>query len=125
LRQTFVFEDINGRELCRIQERSLRLKETMEIEDANGKRLAMVKKSAMNVMGQDSWSVNIKGEPDFKVDGKVFDHEYTIKRKRDVIAKISKKLLSLKDTYEVEIEPGEDDIVILATVICIDEMASD
>ena len=125
LRQTIVFEDLNGNELCKIQERSLKLKESMEIEDPQGKRLAMVKKASLNIMGQDSWSVNIKGDPDLKVDGKILDHEYTIKQGRNQIAEVSKKWLSFKDSYEVKIESGQDDIVILAVVICIDQMSSD
>ena len=124
LRQTIVFEDQEGNEICQIQERSLRLRETMEIEDAEGKRLAMVKKKSMSLMGQDNWSVNVKGGPDLKVDGNIFDHEYTIGSGRDQIATVSKKLISLRDTYEVEVDPGEDDILILAVVICIDQMSS-
>jgi hypothetical protein len=35
----------HGKELCKIQERMLRIKDSMEIEDPGGNRLAMVKKA--------------------------------------------------------------------------------
>jgi len=37
---------------------------------------------------------------------------------------VSKKWFRLRDTYGVEIEPSQDDIVILAVTVCIDQMAN-
>src|SRR5262249_12093670 len=45
VRQTLIFKDPQGRELCKIQERIARIKDSMEIEGPNGETLAMVKKA--------------------------------------------------------------------------------
>ena len=47
------------------------------------------------------------------------------KQGRNKIAEVSKKWLSLTDTYGVEIDPGQNDILILAVAIAIDMMAHD
>lgn len=122
IRQTLIFEDRAGRELAKIQERMLRIKDSMEIEDPAGHQMAMVKKALITPL-RDRWTVKIKGGPDLEVKGNILDHEYTIGEGRDKVAEVSKKWFRVRDTYGVEIEPGQDDIVILAVTACIDQMA--
>jgi len=122
IRKTLVFEDANGRKLAQIQERLLTVRDTMVIEDADGKDLAVIKKALISPL-RERWSVNIKGGPDLDVQGDFLNHEYSIKQGRTKVAEVSKKWLSLTDTYGVEIAPGQNDIVILAIAIAIDMMA--
>ena len=122
VRQTMIFEDRSGRELAKIQERMMRVKDSMEVEDPSGHQVAMVKK-AMITPVRDRWTVKIKGGPDLEVQGNILDHEYTIGEGRDKVAEVSKKWFRIRDTYGVEIEPGQDDILILAVTACIDQMA--
>ena len=121
VRQTLVFEDAHGTELCKIQERMLRVKDSMEVEGPQGGQVAMVKK-AMITPVRERWVVKIKGGPDLEVQGNILDHEYSIGEGRDKIAEVSKKWFRLRDTYGVSIDPGQEDIIILAVTICIDEM---
>jgi uncharacterized protein YxjI len=122
LRQTLLFEDAQGHELCKIQERMLRVKESMEIEGPNGQRLAMVKKAMITPL-RERFTVKIGDGPDLDVQGNILDHEYSIEAGRDKIAEVSKKWFRVRDTYGVEIEPGQNDILILAVSVCIDQMA--
>ena len=122
VRQTMIFEDRSGRELAKIQERMMRVKDSMEVEDPSGRQIAMVKK-AMITPVRDRWTVKIKGGPDLEVQGNILDHEYTIGEGRDKVAEVSKKWFRVRDTYGVEIEPGQEDILILAVTACIDQMA--
>jgi uncharacterized protein YxjI len=46
-------------------------------------------------------------------------------QRRRKIAEVSKKWLSLTDTYGVEIDEGQNDILILAVAIAIDMMSHD
>lgn len=121
VRQTLKFENPKGQALCQIQERMLRVKDSMEVEDAQGHQVAMVKKALISPI-RDRFTVKIKNGPDLEVKGNILDHEYTIGEGRDKIAEVSKKWFRLRDTYGVEIEPGQDDIVILAVTVCIDQM---
>jgi uncharacterized protein YxjI len=122
VRQTLIFEDAQGRELYKIQERMLRIKDSMEVEDAQGKQVAMVKKALITPL-RERWVVKVKGGPDLDVQGNILDHEYSIGEGRDKIAEVSKKWFRLRDTYGVSIDPGQDDALILAVTVCIDEMA--
>jgi len=122
VRQTLSFVNPQGQELCKIQERMLRVKDSMEVEDTHGKQVALVKKALISPV-RDRFTVKIKNGPDLEVQGNILDHEYNIGEGRDKIAEVSKKWFRLRDTYGVEIEPGQDDIVILAVTVCIDQMA--
>jgi uncharacterized protein YxjI len=122
IRKTIRFEDMNGRELCKIQERMLHLKDSMEIEDPRGHRMALVQR-AMITPVRERWSVEIKYGPDLHVQGNVVDHEYTIERDGQRVAEVSKRWFRVRDTYGVEIAPGENDILILAVAAVIDTMA--
>lgn len=124
LRKTLIFEDIQGNTLAKIQERLLPIKETMVVEDAEGNQLAVIKKGLIAPLG-DHWSVNVRGGPNLDVQGNILDHEYSISERRNKIAEVSKAWFSLTDTYGVEIDDGQNDILILATAIAIDMMAHD
>jgi len=124
LRKTLVFEDMNGNKLCQIQERLLPIKETMAIDGPDGEQIAVVKKALITPF-RDKWDVNIKNGPDLDVQGDILDHEYSIKQGWNKIAEVSKKWFRLTDTYGVEIDPGQNDILILAVAVAIDMMAHD
>jgi uncharacterized protein YxjI len=100
----------------------LRVKDSMEIEDASGRRAAMVKKALITPI-RERWSVNVADGPDLEVQGNILDHEYTIGEGRDKVAEVSKKWFRVADTYGVQIEPGQDEALILAVTVAIDEMA--
>ena len=124
LRETLYFEDLNGNKLCKIQGRLLAIRDTMVVEDPDGHQMAVIKKGLIAPLG-DHWTVTVRGGPDLDVQGNILDHEYSIMQRRKKIAEVSKKWLSLTDTYGVEIDEGQNDILILALAIAIDMMAHD
>lgn len=124
IRKTLEFEDAKGKKLAMIKERLLAIKDTMVIEDANGRDIATVKKALIAPL-RDKWNVNVKGGDDLVVQGNILDLEYDIKQGRRKVAEISKKWFTLTDTYGVEIEEGQNDILILAVAVAIDMMAHD
>jgi uncharacterized protein YxjI len=58
-----------------------------------------------------------------EVKGNLLDNEYTLGERRDKVAEVSKKWFRLRDRYSATVEPGQEDIFILAAAVCIDEMA--
>ena len=121
LRKTLVIEDAHGHELAKIQERMMRIKDAMEVEDADGNRLAMVKKALVSPI-RDRWSVEVADGPDLELKGNIVDHEYTFTHGRDTVATVSKKWFRVADTYGVEVDPGQDPVVILAATVALDAM---
>jgi uncharacterized protein YxjI len=122
IRDTLKFEDTHGNEVAKIQERKLRVKDSMKVEGPNGEELAMVKKALISPI-RDRFTVKISNGPDLEVKGNILDHEYKIGEGRDTVAQVSRKWFRVRDTYGVEVEPGQNDIVILAVTVCIDQMA--
>jgi len=120
VRDTLVFRNAHGDEVCKIQKRLGRIRDTMEVEGPHGDRLAMVKKAMITPL-RDRFVVNVADGPDLEVQGNILSHEYRIAD----VATVSKKWFRVRDSYGVEIRPGENDLLVLAATVCIDQMASD
>jgi uncharacterized protein YxjI len=124
MRRTLKLEDLDGNELCKVQERKLRVRDTMEIEAPDGSRMGLIQKAMLTPL-RERFEVEVPDQPELKVRGNIFDHEYKIKRDGEQIAEVSKKWLRMRDTYGVEIAPGEDDVLILAVAVALDAMEHD
>jgi uncharacterized protein YxjI len=96
----------------------------MEIESPDGHNLATVKKAIISPI-RDRFSVKVANGPDLDVKGNILDHEYKIEAGRDTVAEVSKKWFRVRDTYGVEIAPGQNDGLILAITACLDQMTQD
>jgi uncharacterized protein YxjI len=123
LRDTFVLEDLQGREVATIREKKLALRESMSILRA-GSTIATVRKARFTLF-RNKFTIDVEGGQDIVAQGDILHHEYELRRGDDTIANISKHRLALSDTYGIEIAPGEDDGLILAVAVAIDEMAHD
>ena len=122
VRKTILFEDMDGHELCKIQERMLRVRDSMEIEGPDGNRIAMVHKAMITPL-RERWIIDMEDGPDLHAQGNIVDHEYTIERDGDRVAEVSKRWFRVRDTYGVEVAPGENDVLILAVTAVIETMA--
>jgi uncharacterized protein YxjI len=121
IRKTLVLEDPSGSELFKVQEKKLHIRDKMEIE-RGGQTLATVKKALITPL-RDRFSVEVEGEENMEAKGNIVDHEYKIERGGDKVAEVSKRWFRIRDTYGIEIAPGQDDALILAVTVCIDQMA--
>ena len=119
VRDTLIFRDMNGTELCKIQQRIARVRDSMEVEGPNGQQVAMIKKAMITPL-RDRFEVKVGDGPDLEVHGNILDHEYHI----GDVAEVSKKWFRVRDSYGVEISPGQNDALILAVTVCIDQMTS-
>lgn len=124
LRETLVIKDVQGNELYQLKEKLLRIKDTMDIQDANGETVATIKKALITPL-RDRWKVEVANGPEMNVQGNILDHEYEIEAGREKVAEVSKKWFRVRDTYGVEIEPGQDNALILTITVAIDQMAHD
>ncbi len=93
----------------------------MEIEGPDGEKLAVVKKDIFTPL-KEHFVVDIINGSNLEIHGNILDHEYSIEDGRSKVAQVSKKLFHVRDSYSISIEPGQDDVFILAVVVCIDEM---
>jgi uncharacterized protein YxjI len=121
IRSTFILEGPSGDELYKIQEKKLHIRDTMELE-RDGKKAATIKKALVTPL-RDRFNIELEGGGELSAKGNIVDHEYKIERDGEKIAEISKRWFRARDTYGIEVLPGENDALILAAAICIDEMA--
>ena len=110
----------SGAELYTIQEKKLTIRDKMEIERA-GATVATVKKALITPL-RDRFSIEVEGGEDMEAKGNIVDHEYKIERGGEKVAEVSKRWFRIRDTYGIEIAPEQDDALILAVSVCIDQM---
>lgn len=111
-------KDRNGAELAQINQKLLSLGPQYEIV-SGGETVAVVKKHLFTPF-RARFSVDVPGPDDLEATGDFLDHEYVFERSGRVVARVSKKWFSLADTYAVDIEEGQDDVLVLAAAVVID-----
>lgn len=121
VRETLLFKDMQGNEIYRIQEKMMRIRDSMTIYRGNDVA-AKVHKALITPL-RDRYAIDIPGSPDMSTKGNILQHEYHIERNGTPVATISKRWFRIRDTYGVDIAPGQDDLLILAVTVCIDAMS--
>lgn len=114
------FQDLNGNELVSIRQRVVALRKTYAIL-RDGETLALVKKSLFGILHH-RFTVDVPGPNDLEAEGDFLDHEYTFRRGGKVVATVSKRWFRFTDTYGIDIEAGEDAVLILASAVVIDQV---
>ncbi len=112
------FRDIQGTELALIDQKLVSIGPQYEIV-RGGATVAIVKKHLFTAF-RAKFTVDVPGPDDLEARGNFLDHEYAFERHGREVARVSKKWFSLSDTYGVDIDAGEDDVLILASAVVID-----
>jgi len=112
------FRDRDGQEVALIDQKLLSFGPQYEII-RGGTTVAVVKKQLFTLF-RARFTVDVPGPDDLEAKGNFLEHEYVFERDGRDVARISKKWLSLSDSYAIDINEGEDDVVILAAAVVID-----
>lgn len=112
------FKDMAGTEVARIEQKLLSIGPQYDIV-RGGETVAVVKKQLFTLF-RARFTVDVPGPDDLEARGNFLAHEYTFERSGKEVARVSKKWFSLADTYAVDVDDGEDDVVILASAVVID-----
>jgi uncharacterized protein YxjI len=109
---------MDGREMALIDQKLLSWGPTYEIWRNN--RLAAVLKKSVFTLFRCEFTVDVPGPDDLLAEGDFWDHEYGFTRAGRTVASVSKKYFSWTDTYGIDVNHGEDPILLLASVVVID-----
>ena len=120
VRKTLVIEAPSGKELFTVRERKLSVRDKMTIE-RDGDTAATVKKALIGI--RERYNIDLDGGGELHTKGNIVDREYEIVRDGRTIAQVSKRWFRVRDTYGIEVAAGENDALILAATVCIDEMS--
>ncbi len=121
IRKTLILETPEGAEVLTIQEKLLSIRDQMEIE-RDGMTVATVAKALLTPL-RDRFSIEVEAGGGMAAKGDIVDHEYRIDRDGDTVAEISKRWFRMRDTYGIDIAHGQDEALILAVAVCIDQIA--
>jgi uncharacterized protein YxjI len=118
LHNRLILRDPAGREVGQVHRKLAALRPTYEIT-IDGKDVAEVRKHLFTAF-QERFTIDVVGGGDMEITGDLFSHEFTIERDGQTVATISKRWLTVTASYGVEVAPGEDDVLILASVLALD-----
>ena len=121
LRDKLTLSDRQGNTLATITQKLLTLRPVYTIS-RDGQPDAKVKKDFINIL-REGFSVDMEGGlPDLRIQGDIFEHNYTITRDGVTVAQASKKWISLRDSYVVDVAAEEDIVLMLACAIVVDRI---
>jgi uncharacterized protein YxjI len=118
LRDRLIIRDSEGREVAQVHRKLAALRPTYKVT-IGGEEAAEVRKRLFTPFG-DRFTIDVPGPDDLEMAGDLFDHEFTIRRGDQTAATVSKRWFSMRDIYAVDVAAGQDDLLILASVLALD-----
>jgi uncharacterized protein YxjI len=118
LRNRLVIRDPEGREVAQVHRKLASLRPTYKVT-IGGEEAAEIRKRMFTPFG-DRFTIDVPGPDDLEMAGDLFDHEFAIRRGEQVVATVSKRWFSMRDTYAVDVAAGQDDLLLLASVLALD-----
>ena len=107
--------------------------DTFKESSALAKHLAEARKSSESTLVRDLGETKGTGfgwrsspeeiEGLTQIQGNITDHEYEISGPSGKVASVGKRWFRLTDTYGVEVEPGQDDGLVLAVAVVVDQIS--
>jgi uncharacterized protein YxjI len=123
LRQTLEIQDPDGRVLVTVRKKLIAMHESMEIEE-DGVLAATVRKALISPLHHRS-TVELADGSQLDVTGNILDKEFEITAGGEVLARVSRAWFRIRDTYGVEVAPGQDDVLFLAIAVALDRIQHD
>jgi uncharacterized protein YxjI len=124
LRETFELRDAAGEIRALIRKKVFALRDTMNIEDATGV-IATVKPALFSPF-KHRYDIDLADGSRLEAVGDFRDKDWEIVDADGRIAgRISRQWFRIRDTYGVEVAPGENDAMIIAIAVCIDRIHED
>ena len=117
-RNKVVIEDPSGAEVASVHRHLVALRPTYEIR-IGGEKAAEVRKKLFTPF-RERFTIDVPGPDDLTMKGDLLGHEYVIERGGQDVAAVSKRWLSVRDTYAVQVSAGEDPLLVIAAVLALD-----
>ncbi|MER8083719.1 LURP-one-related/scramblase family protein [Streptomyces sp. NPDC058316] len=118
VRDTFELKDAQGRILVEIRQKLLSLRDTMLIE-REGEELAKVKRKRLSLL-RNHYRVTLVDGTELDVSGKILDREFAIDYDGELLAQISRRWLTVRDTYGIDVVREDADTALLIAVsVCV------
>lgn len=123
LRATFELKDADGSIVATVKKKLIALRDTMEIEH-DGAVVATVRKAMISPLHHRS-VIDLADGSQLEAVGNLVDKEFDILAAGQPIAHVSRAWFRLRDTYGVDVAPGQNDALMLAIAVCLDRIHHD
>ncbi|MFJ8701562.1 LURP-one-related/scramblase family protein [Streptomyces ardesiacus] len=122
LRDTWELKDAQGRVLIDIHQKMFALRDTMVIE-RGGEPLARLKRKRLSLL-RNHYRVTLADGTELDVSGKILDREFAIEYDGELLAVVSRRWLTLRDTYGVDVvREDADPALLIALTVCVIHLA--
>ncbi|MFF8789021.1 LURP-one-related/scramblase family protein [Streptomyces sp. NPDC015125] len=122
LRETFELKDTERRVLITIRKKMLSLRDTMTIE-RDDQPLATIKRKRLSLL-RNHYRVELVDGTELDVSGKILDREFAIEYEGELLAEISRRWLTVRDTYAVNVVRDDaDPPLLIAVAVCVIRLA--
>jgi uncharacterized protein YxjI len=123
LRHALELKDASGRKLATIKHKLVTFTDAMEIEDGDGV-VATVHKAVFSPLHH---RANVDLDPRtgggrLEAVGNIIDKDFEIRDGGQVIARVSRAWFRIRDTYGVDVAPGQNDAFIICVAVCLDRI---
>lgn len=119
IRNTLVLHDPDGAVLGRAVKRLLSVRECWDLYRGEGDEVAgVLTKHFLSL--RPSFTLEVPGEPDVQITGSFLEHDYRFESAGHTQALVSKRWLTVQDSYGIEVMKGADDFLVVATVAVLD-----
>ena len=118
VRDTFELKDAQGRIVIEIRQKLLSLRDTMLIE-RDGEQLAKVKRKRLSLL-RNHYRVTLVDGTELDVSGKILEREFAVDYDGELLAQISRRWLTVRDTYGIDIVREDADAgLLIAVAVCV------
>ncbi|MFI2431461.1 LURP-one-related/scramblase family protein [Streptomyces sp. NPDC018693] len=122
LRDTFELKDNRGQVLIDIRQKMFALRDTMLIERED-EPLARIRRKRLSLL-RNHYRVSLVDGTDLDVSGKILDREFAIEYDGELLAVISRRWLTVRDTYGVDVVRDDaDPALLIAVAVCVIHLA--
>ncbi|MFH8975022.1 LURP-one-related/scramblase family protein [Streptomyces sp. NPDC017890] len=122
LRDTWELKDTQGRVLIDIHQKMFTLRDTMVIE-RGGEPLARIRRKRLSLL-RNHYLVSLADGTELDVSGKILDREFAVEYDGELLAVVSRRWLTLRDTYGVDVVRDDaDPALLIALTVCVIHLA--
>ncbi|MBB5812451.1 LURP-one-related family protein [Streptomyces collinus] len=122
LRDTWELKDTQGRVLVDIHQKMLALRDTMVLQ-RSGEPLATIRRKRLSLL-RNHYRVSLADGNELDVSGKILDREFAVEYDGELLAVISRRWLTLRDTYGVDVvREDADPALLIAVAVCVIHLA--
>ncbi|MFJ8466523.1 LURP-one-related/scramblase family protein [Streptomyces swartbergensis] len=122
LRDTWELKDTQGGVLVDIHQKMLALRDTMVLQ-RGGEPLATIRRKRLSLL-RNHYRVSLADGSELDVSGKILDREFAVEYDGELLAVVSRRWLTVRDTYGVDVvREDADPALLIAVAVCVIHLA--